>query len=311
MQSKHFVLILLSLCRLSFSDHAKIARPGALHLKLGFDYLYSSENFASDGVRENINFLNQSVDISTNTFWIQPEFGFGNGWAAHFKMRGWTGNANPVSGASTVATGSGVGDLDLALERTVMDDPQSVLEVVGRLAPYQSVVGASDLVAGDGSIDFGVFYHIALPYDRFRFLVSPGVVARANGYAPLIKFFAGAEVLLEPGYIRFYIDSQMSIGSNGAYANSLSTNLVAGSGGSFSRLSGAPTGIDLGLKAGVEMTRGYFIEGYFSHSVWGTRYPNSLILGINLHAVLDLNPKDTGLKLREVPLDKPVESIPP
>ncbi|MBI3294699.1 MAG: hypothetical protein HYZ71_08205 [Deltaproteobacteria bacterium] len=294
----------------AFGDYAYIARSGVLHMKLGADYSSTNENFINDSSRTSIVYQNQVVDLATNTFWLQPEYGFADGWATSLRFRAWMGNVNPVNGGGTAATGSGIGDLDLAIQHSVMEYPLGVVEFVVRLPTYQYNVPANVLVGGDGSVDFGLFYHVASVYDRLRFLVSPGIVGRTVGYPPLIKLFAGTEIRVEPAYLRIFLDSQLSIGEKAAYATSLTSNQIAGSGGSFSRLSGAPTGVDVGLKMGVELMPGYFLEAFFSHSVWGSRYANALAAGVNFHAVVDLHPADKGPKLREVPLDKPAE-VPP
>lgn len=292
-----------------WADYAWIAKPGFLHGKIGFDYFYSTENFASDGAREDINFLNQSVDFSTNTFWIEPEYGVADDLAALFRMRIWSGNVNPAAaGGRTVASGSGVGDLDASLKWSVLDVPLSTLEFSLKVPPYQRSVLATDMLAGDGSLDFLVHYHMAFVMESIRFMLSPCIVVRSAGYPAQLRLAAAAELKILSGYFRIFADSRASLGNSILLDSSEVRHDAPGSGGSFARLSGGSTGVDLGVKTSWEVAKSYFLEGQVSHSVWGSSYPFGLTIGINLHAVWDVNVPDSRLKIRDVPLDKPADT---
>ncbi len=312
---KRLVFICVCICviqlgNVALADYGQIPKAGLLHVKLGFDFLSTSENFASDGERENITFQNQTVDFSSNGFWLEPEYGIGEQVAAQFRLRGWSGNLNPISGGNTVASGSGLADIDLALKWSIMAEPVSTLEFSLRLPPYSRAASSADLVAGDGSVDFGVHYHLSISANLFRFYLSPGVITRSGGYPAQVRLGLAAETRLRAVYLRVFTDTRLSLGYAQLGDSSESQHDAVGSGGSFARLSGGSTGLDVGLKTGVEMASGVFGEGYASHSVLGSRYPNALVFGINLHCVLDTNIKDARTKAYEVPIDKPSEPTP-
>ena len=297
-------LLLLGFVQFARADYAWFARSGHLHTKLGFDYFLSSENYSFDSVRENISFQNQPVDFSANSFWVESEYGIIEGVACSLRGTGWAGNLNVLEGGETIASGSGLQDIDASLKWRLFEQPVSTLELSLRVPTYPRIVAATDLVSGDGSVDFAVDLHLGFSKERFRWVLSPGLVGRSAGYPPQLRFKAAAEIRTAPAYFRLFAHSRLSLGYSQLLDSSDGEHDAPGSGGSYARLSGGPTGIDVGLQSGVELLHGYFVEGFVAHSVWGVRYPNAVTLGLTLHLVWDVNVPDTRIRIKEVPLDK-------
>ncbi|MBI4405468.1 MAG: hypothetical protein HY537_14995 [Deltaproteobacteria bacterium] len=288
------------------ADYGWIPRYQQLHLRVGGEYFKTSENFLSDGTTQSIRLLGRSSELSEFRFFVEPEYGFAKDLSLWAKVPILQNAINSTDSTNqNIAKSTGLGDLLAAIKWNVKEEfPLLTLEANLRIPLYSiSAVDDTDLVRGDGSLDMGFMLHAGYQIKALFFSVSPGFTFRFGGYASAIRLRTalGAKTDRFHGYL--FSESHFSLSDSLLYDSSLDNHEVIGGGGSFARLSGSPTGMDLGARLGVRLINNYYFETYAAHSLAGRRYPKFWRMGVNFFAIFDFSVPDNRKRMREVPLD--------
>ena len=100
-----------------------------------------------------------------------------------------------------------------------------------------------------------------------------------------------------------------SVGNGLLFDTSETIHDALGAGRSYLRLSGSPTGTNLGAKLGVNAGKSTFAELYFKSSIFGFRYAAFTQVGLNLMFRFDTSEPDTSIQTKEIPFDKSPEDF--
>jgi hypothetical protein len=289
---------------LARGDYAWLPDYNHLILRVGGDYLSSSNNYGSDGTSTPLRTSGQLSTFKEYQFFTEAEYSFAKDWAASFKL---PMVSAMIEGANqTLLNNSGLSEISLGLKwNLVPRKPMLTVEVSTKI-PLYSIDGLTldDLALGDGSTDIWGQLHIGYRLNRhFAGGISPGFLFRTSGYesAFTVTGFAGAA--WNPIYMRLIVESFISTSKPQSFTV-LSSNTTPGSGGSFALLSKSPDVTALGGKIGVFITPHYRLEGNAMFSVMGHEAPGYFKVGMNLIVDFDLyEPEPPKTKIKEVPFE--------
>ena len=209
----------------------------------------------------------------------------------------------PIGRNTSLLIGSGIGDFAGGLKCEVKSPPTSiVVEARIKHSPYSRFVSdTSELVLGDANLDFGLIAHLDRSFTRLFIDLSPGIIFRSGGYSMATRLSGGVGWKSKPLLIHGFIDSILSFEEALLFDSSAAQHDALGTGGSYAKLSGSPSGISAGVQLGLDISTRYEIIGELSHALWGKRYPNYIRFGLFLTMDFDLYAPENKLRLREVP----------
>jgi len=297
----------------AWADYGLIPKEKGLFLKLGMDYFHSSQNYNSDGQVEDIQLNGFLADLTEYRFYLEPELAITEDLALRARFNFISNQLNPTDEPDLDGiAGSGLGDIVAGVKYRVRNkSPQLTLETTFKVPTYSNIVdNVDDLLVGDGNVDVGLLLHSAFGSGRFFGTLTPGLLFRSGGFSSALTLGLSGGVRFNPAYAYLFMNSIISLGNSILYDSSEDVHDAEGSGGSYSKLSGSPTGFDLGLKLGVRVAQSVFIESTFTKSLGGRRYPEFFQAGLNLLTILDFYQPDTRKKIREVPFDSNPEAPP-
>ncbi|GEM_PF-2504954 len=289
----------------SFGDYAWIPDYHHLQTKVGIDYLHSSDNFGSDGVKTALTNANQPTSLNDFKFWIEGEYGFVKDWSGYLRLPFTTALID--NSTETLFSGSGFSDLNLGLKWNVLRSKSLItLELFSRVPLYSTTAPQTgELVLGDGSFDFGGLMNVGYRFNRrFAVGISPGLMIRSSGYESAFVGSAFGGATFHPMYIRLVIDSLFSLRKPSPTITN-SSNSKTGSGGSFARLSKNPDSVAIGVRIGAFLSKQYRLEASTMWSTYGKSSPVYFKTGLNLVADFDLyEPELPKTKVKEIPFEK-------
>lgn len=302
---------LLLLCFFSLNaiaDYAWIPRHQHLSMRLGGEYFRSSENFLSNGSRDDIAYNGQLVDFSRFGLFAMAEYGLADGLAASVRIPFQMVSVHlPTTSKLNSLSSNGLGDIDTAIKyRFKAKAPILTAEINFRI-PTQSyyISTADELLRSNGSFEIGGTLHAGHQFGVGFFDLSPGVLIRFNGYSSAFvgKGMIGAK--FAPAYFFAFTNFYTSFGSELLFDSSTAVHDAGGTGGSYALLSGSPSFWEVGLKAAARIVNNYYAEASFSGTLWGRRAPNFFMFGLNLVTDFDLSTPDTRTRVKEIPFDSP------
>lgn len=306
MRSIKTTLITALLCNLAYSDYAWIPRFQELYLKGGWEFLKSSENFDTDGLRTPLVTVAEDSELYQHCFFIDGEYGISPDWA----IRARSGIANAAtSGLNTgtaIASGTSIADTYLAVKYAARDSGILITPEIGLSLATDTDTGktASDLVVGEGIsttvtvVNFG--YRLS---PHWVAALSPAVHWRFSGYSPQFVLDGAVSFIYRPAFVRLFWNAAWTLNKE-IRATVLTTNPAIGSGGSFSRLSENRDIVWIGARAGYRLAKGWTAEAMFAYSLMGHEAGQGFRVGVNLSTAFDFYEEDPGPKFQEVPLDE-------
>jgi len=300
------IFLISMLCTLNArADYGWIPEYHKLTMKAGLNLFRSSENFDTDGERADIRLGSGTAEFAETRFFLEPEFGIAEDWAIGMRAQFLSGSVDRSSTGDLLASGGGLGDTYLWLKYNFKSStPVVTLESRLKFPTGQgSGSAADDLVTGDGNFDANFVLHTGHRIGRVYFSLSPGFLARSGNYAPAITGEASFRVTFPRGYIRASLDGIFSLVEEELGDSSLAVHDAIGSGGTYARLSGSPTGITIGGVVGFRFFKQWAFEMGASHGVMGVRYPNGLTILTMLRSEFDFFEPETKKKIREIPLE--------
>lgn len=273
-------------------------------LKASGDYLTSSDNYASDGVKTEYLVSGQQRTFNEYKFGLEAEYTFAKDWAGYLKLPFVSGLVNTPQ--DTAFSGSGLGDLSLGVKWNFVRKRILLTgEVYSNLPLYSTATFLGDqLAVGDGSIDTGGKIHLGYRFNRhFVAGVSPGLVIRSAGYATAFTLSAFAGASWNPVYFRIMVENYNSF-NKPLSTSSVVTNSAAGSGGTFARLSESPNNLSMGGKIGYFAGNQYRIEASIMGSLMGSYSPAFFRTGLNFIGEFDFyETPPPKTKVKEVPFE--------
>ena len=307
-----FVIGLLSLAAgPARADYGLIPNYENLTLKAGTDLYFTGENYLSDGTLAYVLYQNQPASLSDLRFWVEPEYGIAEDWSVLLHMGFVTDSLGSQTSGGQLLSGSGLGDIWLATKwRLSASAPLLTIEGAVKFPTYTMVPAAADgLSLGDGNVDLAFKLHAGYETSHFLFLLSPGLLVRFGGYSTAGTIDAAIQYQIPGAYFRLFSDFLFSFDTGDLLLDtSPDIHDAPGSGGSYARLSGSPTGIYIGGKVGVGIVRSLMFETAISQAVGGNRYPNFFQVTADFSYSFDFFKPEVHKKLREIPLgEKPQE----
>ncbi|MBY0369274.1 hypothetical protein K2X33_01220 [bacterium] len=302
-----FILAIL-LCLLSPSiaraDYAWIPDKYTLQIRGGMDYLATGSNFANDWVAEPMTYLGQNSTLRDFTFWVKPEFGLEEGWVAGFYMPVTTAQVTRTSTEAFQAGGTGLGDMRLFLKWRASELPLFVLETELKFPTGSTAVTTNaDLAVGEGNMDIHLKGHFGYQVNQFYFSATPGLQVRTGGYSSAATLDLVMQAFIKRLYIKLSVNSRLSFSAQALPGGNLNGQNVSGSGGSYARLAGSPSGISGGGALGLVLTKQFRMEAGVQRAIAGARYPEFTSFTLNLLSTFDLASPDYRPKVREVPFE--------
>jgi hypothetical protein len=304
-----FIFLLLSVTALSAlapnarADYGWIPEYQKLNLKVGTDFLNTSQNYGPDGTVGTLTANGQSSSLNEFHVWTDAEYGIARDWAVRARLS-YVSNSLSSDGTD-LASGSGFGDVDLGVKWNFKSDyPILTLEVLVHI-PTSSVPATSydQLVTSDGNFDIGMFLHSGAKSGRFLFDLSPGVLGRFSGYSSAFTADGAVQLNFPRGYIRAFMNYIYSFQNVQPYDSTLDVHNAIGSGGSYALLNGSPTGLTAGGKIGIAPIDDFRIEGEIAHSLFGTQFPDFISFGVNIMITFDFYQPQKATRVREVPFE--------
>jgi len=288
----------------ALSDYAWIPDYHHLQTKLGIDYFQSSENFGSDGVRNDLMSSGKLTTLRDYKFWVEGEYGFVKDWSGFIRIPFTTALID--NSTDSLFTGTGFSDADLGLKWNILRKKALVtFELLSRFPLYStSQPQSGDLVLGDGSVDVSAKVHVGYRFNRqFVAGISPAIMLRSSGYESAFTATAFGGVSFNPVYLRLVAESYVSLGKP-VLSTPTTSNSATGSGNSFARLSLNPNTFAVGTRVGIFVDPDYRIEASAMWSTMGSSAPVYFKGGLNLVMDFDLyEPEKPRTKVREIPFE--------
>ena len=281
-------------------------------LRVGTDYLTTANNFTTDGDKASIRYNGELLKINEFKFYLEPEYGFAPDWSIKAKVGFITNNAVSDSGrtSGSILSGSGIGDISVAAKyRFRPSKPSLIFEALTTVPTYTRNATIDDLLVGDGSVDLTLFLHGGYYLKRFFFMASPYFMMRTGGYTPRMGINLGAGVKFSRVFFMPFFEGFFSLGNGLLFDSSETLHDTLGAGRSYLRLSGSPSGMNVGAKFGVNAGKATFAELYFKTSTYGVRYAAFTQFGANVLLQFHLEHPDTRIQTKEIPFHKNPEDF--
>ena len=287
----------------SRADYGWVPDYQKLNLRLGGEYFSTQDNYLPNAT---VGPLTSGATSRLNDlrFYLEGEYGIAADWAAKVKIN----FVNPVldgGTTGTLANSSGFGDMWTSLKWNFKPQyPMLTFEALVKAPlarPYISSAG--ELVRTDGNFEIGGVFHTATRAGTFLFSMSPGIIARLGGYSPAAIADVAVQFNMRRGYLRAFGTSIVSFQDVDPFDAAPPIHDAPGSGGSYAKLSGSPTGVALGAKLGLAPADNFRVEVEVQRSVYGMKYPSFMLFGLNVRYTFDFfQPKKTT-RLKEVPFE--------
>jgi hypothetical protein len=275
---------------LARADYGWIPDYQELRVRAGLDFFRSTDNFDTTGQLQPLALGGQPTQFGMDSFYVEPEYGIAQDTSIWLRFGFLSNSLTAQSSDATFASGSGLGDIRASVKWNVKPTlPLVTIEAMVKIPTYTPTpANATDLVLGDGNLDFGIILHTAHRLGMMYFTLDPGFLFRFGGYSLAGTLGLSGEFrFLVRGYVRLFADGIFSLTDTPLYDTSPTVHNAVGSGGSYALLSGSPTGFSGGAKIGVPVYKSWVVEGSASHSVVGTRYPNFFQFGFSVLTTFD------------------------
>lgn len=304
MKRTPFLLLALFTSLSARADYAWIAKPSTLQVRTGVDIYSTGSNFGNDGTLDVLRYLGQVSTLRDLRFWVHPEIGIDKGWAVAMALPFVSGEVTSDAIQNTLAGGSGLGDLRLALKWEASESPLVVLESEVKFPTGKSsAVNNGELAVGEGNLDLALRAHWGYQTGQFYFSASPGLLLRTGGYSSAATLDGAMQAFIRRAYIKIFLTSMLSFSPQALTGSNLTAQTVSGSGGSYARLAASPTYLTGGANVGVVISKMFRLEGGFQRSILGARAPDFVSFTVNLLGTFDLSSPDYRPKVREVPFE--------
>ncbi len=301
----------LALCFVAVSaraDYAWIPDAHHLHLRGGFDYFQSGNNYSTDGFLDAAQFNSQSIQFRDSIFWLAPEFGVAEDWSAGLRLQFSTSSATSDATAAVVASGAGFGDLRGNVKWRVSSTPLWTLETYFKLPTgVATPLTADEIVVGDGNIDFGLRAHYGMRTGVFFLSASPGFLGRFGGYSSALTLDLAAQMFMYRAYAKIFAHSLFSLSAQALAPATVTAQTLAGTAGSYARLAASPTYVVGGGALGLSITKQIRAEAGVSKVIWGQRTHDAILMTLNVLATFDFSKPDMRTRVREVPFENAPE----
>ena len=299
----------------AWANYAWIPKYQHLELKIGGEFLRTSENFNSVGTRDDIAYVPrpgatpQLVSYKDFSFVAEAEYGVVDEVSVGLRLPFQTASLDAQDSSSqSLLKSSGLGDVNVGIKWNFRKTGPTLTAETYLKIPSESVnsLQADDLLRGDANYDLGFLLNAGHIYQNLFFDITPGVIFRFNGYSSGFTAKTMVGVRFKPGYFYLFSTFYSSFTDELLYDTAAAGHtVVAQAGGSYHSLSGSPSFWEAGARGGVRLSGPYFLEAFLSQSLWGRRAANSFVFGFNLVGDIDFSKKDTRTRVRDVPFDAP------
>lgn len=301
-----FFILNLFFASVARADFGWMPPYQTIYFSTGASYFRTNQNFADNGVSQNILYNGSAVQLTEYKFWAETEYGFAQDWSGKIRLNFFSGSVDSLTGLGNGAlTGGGIGDITAGVKwRIYRGAPTLTLETTALVPTYSTILNnTTTLLPGNGDIDVGVTLHVGYRRDYLILAASPQFVFRTAGYAQAFDLKTAVGIQFSPFYLYAITDLFLSMGTNLLYDPSPLVHNAAGTGGSYALLSGSPNWFSIGGKGGVQMIKDLFLEVSGEQSLWGKRAANFFQGGINLLLKVDFFQPEKKIKVKEIPFD--------
>ena len=294
-------LILVSFATTAHAQRLWVPELQKLQFLVGVDIQQSDANWTTSSGLTN---LIGSRELTDTILRLEAEYGIADDWAIYGKLVLLDGSLISPTGAQ-VLNGAGLGDSKLGLKWNLKTaNPILLLDVEATLPFGASTPATStDLVRGNGSVDLAIKLHTGHLTKTVSFVAIPGVVFRSGGYSLAAILDLYFDYKFPKGYVGVYSNLFYSIQELANLDSSVNIHDAPGSGGSYSRLSGSPVGLDMGGRLGIKVIKDFHAEAAFTKTIWGIRYPDFWRVSLNFYYIIDFFKEFQPRKIREVPFE--------
>lgn len=294
------------LCAHAHADYGWIPEYKKLNVKTGVDFYSSDQNYNATGAVEA---LSSNGSLKEYRMWLEGEYGLAEDWAGRLRL-GFTTNqlsaaTATAGGGGSLATGSGLSDFTAGIKWNVKTDyPIVTLDVFGvfPLSP-NTVSQNTQLVVSDGVINLGFMLHTGTKAGPFLFSLSPGVIARFNGYSSLALGELAIQLNFPKGFVRGYGRYTYSFEKVQPFDINPTQHTAPGSGGSYLRLNGSPQGLAAGGILGITPIDPLRIDLWGERAVSGQTFAVYNAFGVNVTYTFDFFKPKKKSRVREVPFE--------
>jgi len=269
----------------------------------GLELFKTNVNYDGGGALTDPQFGGQPSSLTETRFRLGAEYGIAQDWALRLKA-GFT-SASAESSAMS-GSGSGLSDMEMGLKwNAKVMDPILTFEIFGRVPLADISAGANDIVITDGAVDVGVRLFTGYHAGKLQFSLAPGFVYRSKNYSPQFTLDGLVRYDFLKGYLQAIGNFTYSIDDSRIPFNTAPNSPDAvGAGGSFARLNGSPTGVNLGGGFGLKFYENWTLEGSVTHAIYGLRYPSALVVYVGVRNMFDFFKPIKPKRVREVPFEE-------
>lgn len=305
---KHLFFLLGFFTVTAQADYAWIPEAQNLHLRGGFDYFLSGNNYSTDGYSDPTQFGGQTIQFRDSIFWLAPEFGVAEDWSAGLHLQFSTSTATSDATSAVVASGAGFGDVRGNIKWRVSQAPLWTIETYFKMPTGTATpLAADEIVMGDGNLDVGLRAHYGMRTGAFFLSASPGVLGRFGGYSPALTLELAAQMFIYRAYAKLYAHSLFSLSAQALTPATVTAQTLAGTAGSYARLAASPTYLVGGGSLGILINKQIRAEAGVSKVIWGQRTHDALVMTLNVLAMFDFSKPDMRTRVREVPFENAPE----
>jgi len=284
------------------ADYGWIPQYQQLFLRSGIDFYSTDQNYNATGALEP---LTSGGNLHEYRLWLEGEYGIAQDWSTRVRLRYVNSTLDSQVPGQTLAAGSGLSDVTVALKWNLKSDYPIVTTEVFTTIPTSSttVQAPTQLVLRDGNFDLGLILHSGTRAGPFLFSLSPGFVARLGGYSSAATGEMAVQLSFPKGFVRGFARGIYSIEDAQPFDANPLQHTALGSGGSYAKLNGSPRGFSGGAMIELVPISGFRFGGYLEHVIYGQEYPYFTSFGFDLAYSVDFFSPKKKTKVHEVPFE--------